>query len=64
MIEPHIHNKIDSPPVAQKDILPTQPITSAPTDTPPNGTFRFALISGTYYLYARINNAWKRVALT
>jgi hypothetical protein len=41
------------------------PITTvAPTDLAPEGAIRLALIAGTYYLYARVNQAWKKVTLT
>ena len=38
--------------------------TSAPTNTPPEGTFQFANISGTYYLYVYINGGWRSTTLT
>lgn len=60
---PHTHDEVNSPPVDAGHIY--FPITtSAPTDKPRNGIIRLALISGTYYLYARINNTWKRTTLT
>lgn len=59
MIEPHTHNKIDSPPVHGQDIIPTPVISSAPTDMAPNGTIRVYLNGSTYRLYIRANNTWK-----
>lgn len=38
--------------------------TSAPTNTPQEGTFQFANIGGAYYLYAYINGGWRRTTLT
>jgi len=39
-------------------------INSVPTDPALDGTIRLALISGTYYLYARINKVWKKTTIT
>lgn len=60
---PHIHDGVSNPITPGKYIY--FPITTvAPTDTAPNGAIKLALIAGTYYIYARINNAWKRATLT
>lgn len=52
------HDGVNSPQIQQGDLVFTKPITSAPTDTPIEGTFRFALVSGVNKLFARINKAW------
>jgi hypothetical protein len=37
---------------------------SAPTGTAPEGTFRFAIAGGLYYIYAYIGGAWRSGSLT
>jgi len=37
---------------------------SAPTGTAPEGTFRFAVVGGLYYIYAYIGGAWRSGSLT
>ena len=64
LIEPHTHDGINSPPIDPKDLLGFPIAVTAPTDAAQNGTIRLALISGTYYLYARINSVWKKVSLS
>lgn len=38
--------------------------TAAPTNTPVEGTMQFAIISGSYYLYAYLGGGWRSVQLT
>jgi hypothetical protein len=44
--------------------LAAEYVTSAPTDTSPNGLIKIANLSGSYYLYAVIDGAMRRVILT
>jgi hypothetical protein len=37
---------------------------SAPTGTAPEGTFRFAVVGGSYYIYAYIGGAWRSGSLS
>jgi len=66
----HTHTGTDSPQVDPRNLLgfPTILVadaTVAPTDNPPNGTFRFYYDSVVVYrLWARINNGWRYVNLT
>ena len=64
LIPAHGHTGTDSPKIDPSNLLGFPIMTVAPTDSAQNGIIRLALIGGTYYLYARINNLWKRVALT
>lgn len=52
------HDGVNSHQIDQANLLFTKPITAVPTDTPIEGTFRFALISGVNKLFARINKTW------
>lgn len=63
-IPAHIHAGPDAPQLDPKDFLGFPIMTAAPTDNAREGTIRLALIAGTYYIYARINQTWKRATLT
>lgn len=63
-IPSHEHGGSDAPKINPKNLLGFPIMVEAPTDNAIEGTIRLALISGVYYLYARVNNLWKRVTLT
>lgn len=60
----HVHGGTDSPQIDPRNLLGFPIMTAVPTDNAPEGTIRLALIAGTYYIYARINQTWKRATLT
>lgn len=64
LIPAHGHTGTDSLKIDPANLSGFPILTAAPTDSAQNGVIRLALIGGVYYFYARINNAWKRVALT
>lgn len=63
----HLHNGIDSIRIpAEMTMLPIQSVTTAstaPTDSPVNGTARIQYDSTHWYLWIRVNKLWKGVAL-
>lgn len=63
-LEQHRHNGIDSPKLDPKNFKGFPIFTTAPTHKPLEGTILLANESGTYYLYAFINKAWKKIELT
>jgi hypothetical protein len=64
MVERHSHNGSDSERLDPNNFLGFPVAVSAPTDSAPNGTIRLAIISGTAYIYARINNTWVKATLS
>jgi len=60
----HVHSGVDSGKINPADLNGFPILSAAPTDAPPNGTIRLALVGSTYSLYARINNVWKSATLT
>lgn len=65
----HIHNGSDSPRLNPKYFLgfinnQVVNATIAPTYTVQNGTLLFQYDGTNYYMWIRINNLWKHVALT
>lgn len=60
----HSHNGSDSERLDPQNFLGFPVLTAVPTDSAPNGTIRLALISGTAYIYARINNTWVKATLS
>ena len=61
----HIHTGSDSLQLSPTDFLGFPIVSATPTTTPLNGSFA-VLYDGatTYELYVRINNLWKKVALS
>lgn len=63
-LEQHRHNGIDSPKLDPKNFKGFPVFTTAPTHNAQEGTILLANEAGTYYLYAFINSAWRKVELT
>lgn len=63
-MEFHTHDGINTPKIDPKDLKGFRIFTAAPTYEAEEGTIVLALISGTYYLYARINKLWKKCTLS
>jgi hypothetical protein len=60
----HTHNNIDSPALDPKFFLGFPVISSAPTDSPANGTIRLYNSGGTRKIYAFISGTWYSATLT
>lgn len=62
--ESHTHNGNDAPRIDPRSLKGFRILTSAPTGQAEEGTILLANESGTYYLYARINQSWVKVELS
>ena len=68
-IPSHLHNGVDTARINPQDLLGFPCISKttasvAPTDAPQNGTIIFQYDATHWYLWARVNNLWKSVALS
>lgn len=60
----HTHSGIGTQKINPSDLKGFPIFKTAPTHTAEEGTILLANESGTYYLYARINQSWVKVELT
>ena len=68
VVKKHIHNGLDAPRLSPKYFLGftntnVNDATVAPTDSALNGTIRFLYDASHYYMWVRLNNSWRYVAL-